>query len=88
MSHAAFADRWPLSFADHWMLPLSRTAGRCHSCKPLDTAALTDRLLVGPPTTDYRRMSRLLDLCTVNSVFQIQIRNFVIPGNITGVTTL
>ena len=86
MCHAAFADRWPPSFADHWTLLLSRTASRRHSCKPLYAAALTDRLPVGPPTTGHRRTSRLPDLCTVNSVFRIRIRNFVIPGNITGVT--
>ena len=86
MCHAAFADRWPPLFADHWTLPLSRTAGCRRSCKPLDTAALTDRLPIGPPTTGHRCTSRLPDLCTVTSVFRIRIRNFVIPGNITGVT--
>ena len=86
MCHAAFADHWPPSYADHWTLPLSWTAGRRHSCKPLDAAPLTDHLPVGPPTTGHRRTSRLPDLCTVNSVFRIRIRNFVIPGNITGVT--
>ena len=62
------------------------TTGRCRSRGPLDAAALTDHLPVGPPTTGHRRTSRLPDLCTVNSVFRIRIRNFVIPGNITGVT--
>ena len=86
MCHAAFADCWPPSLTDHWTLPLSRTAGCRRSCKPLDTAALTDRLPIGPPTTGHRCASRLPDLCTVTSVFRIRIRNFVIPGNFTGVT--